>query len=150
MVLHRQDHITVVADLPQAQNAIRQGLGIVRRTATIGGLKAQKSEQFLHKLIRATLRRTEKVCMTASWVNCKLNRERRSLGRLPVMLCRDTRPSHTNHLLHRISAPIISRPSTTHHHQTQSTHPPDSWIRQASPIYIYFRIKSLLPATLNI
>ena len=68
MALHRQDLIAVVADLPQAQDTIRQGLRIIRRIAKIGGLEAQKSEQFLHKLIQATLRRNEKVCMISSWL----------------------------------------------------------------------------------
>lgn len=63
MALHRQDLIAVVADLPQAQDTIRQGLRIIRHIAKTGGLKAQKSEQFLHKLIQATLRRNEKVCI---------------------------------------------------------------------------------------
>ena len=66
MALHRQDLVAVVADLPRAQDTIRQGLRIIRRMARIGGFKAQRSEQFLHKLIKATLRRNEMVCMTSS------------------------------------------------------------------------------------
>lgn len=86
MALHRQDLIAVVADLPQAQDTIRQGLRIIRRIAKIGGLKAQKSEQVLHKLIQATLRRNEKVRIAASWLTRKPSGERRSLGRLAVLL----------------------------------------------------------------
>ena len=132
MALHRQDLIAVVADLPQVQDTIRQGLRIIRRIAMIGGLKAQKSEQVLHKLIQATLRRNEKVCMTASWLTRRSNREKWSLGRLSVMLWR--KPGLvTNRLPHRINPLIISSLSTTRH-QTPSMHPPNSWIPQASQL----------------
>ena len=77
MALHRQDLVAVVADLHQAQDTIQNGLKIMRRIAKIGGLKAQKSEQFLHELIEATLRRNEMVCKACSWFILKIGEERR-------------------------------------------------------------------------
>ena len=67
MALHRQDLIAIVADIPQAQDTVQHGLRTIRGIAKIGGLKAQKSEQFLHELIQATLRRNEMVCKTFGW-----------------------------------------------------------------------------------
>ena len=65
MALHRQDLIAVVPVLPKAHDMIRRGLRIIRRIAAMGVLKAQQSERFLQKLIRAALRQDEKVCVAS-------------------------------------------------------------------------------------
>jgi len=51
----------VVPNLPQAHDGIRRGLAIICRIATTGNAKAQQSERFVQKLVRATLRRGGKV-----------------------------------------------------------------------------------------
>ena len=65
LAFHSQDLSVVVPDLLLVHDIVRRGLGIIQRIASIGGLKAQQSKRFLQKLIRATLRRYEKVCLTS-------------------------------------------------------------------------------------
>lgn len=59
--LHRQDLDAVVPDLPRAHDTIQKGLKIMHSLAATGATKAQQSERFVQRLMRATLRRVEKV-----------------------------------------------------------------------------------------
>ena len=62
--LHRKDRSAVVPDLSRLYDMIGKGLNIIHDIATVGSAKAQQSERFLQQLVRATVKRDEKVCIT--------------------------------------------------------------------------------------
>lgn len=70
MGLRKDDLSSVLPDVAKAKSVVHQGFGNIHNMASRGGGKVAQSERFLKRLMKATLRRGQKVsdnstCATA-------------------------------------------------------------------------------------